>query len=400
MEDIITELAATGTLAIAAFGAVFCMMQSKASAVKSSFAAFLAAVAINNAPDAFGRLIEAVPGPLAASVDVITWPSSFFLAPLFWVYVSRLTSAPDEQSQRHGRHFVLPGLTIILAVAMMLSPPDIRNMLGAEEPKTDTAWSMFTVLAFGLFQLAVFPQILIYLFLIWRRLMKFRLRLRDVYASTEQHELRWIFVICGLVGLFWLAHIVLLVTVISMPDGAVPLGSTTFANTAGLALVASTVLWGLRQRPPLVPDEDDPHPPEPPKPQSAGKYEKSALSAEASHRLGRKLRAAMEVDHLHRDPNLSLWALARHIGASPNYVSQTLNEEIGESFFDFVNGYRVAEAQKLLTTTNQSILAITYEVGFNARSSFYNAFKRITGQTPSYFRKNMSQPVGLDDIGA
>ncbi len=71
---------------------------------------------------------------------------------------------------------------------------------------------------------------------------------------------------------------------------------------------------------------------------------------------------------------------------------------IGKSFFDFVNGYRIAEAKTLLSTTNESVLNITYDVGFNARSSFYNAFKRETGQTPTAYRKKMSQPEGMDDI--
>jgi AraC-like DNA-binding protein len=108
----------------------------------------------------------------------------------------------------------------------------------------------------------------------------------------------------------------------------------------------------------------------------------------------------MEVDHLHRDANLSLWALAKHTGASSNYISQTLNEVMGESFFDFVNSYRIAEAKTLLATTNESVLNITYDVGFNARSSFYNAFKRHTGQTPTSYRKNLSKPAGMDDITA
>ncbi|MFL4471834.1 helix-turn-helix domain-containing protein [Tateyamaria armeniaca] len=397
MDEIIIELAATGTFAIAVFGAAFSLMHSRASRVSGSFAAFLATVAINNSPDAFRRLIEAAPVSFEAMIDVAVWPSSFFLAPLFWIYVVTLTSSSERGPQRRVRHFILPGVAAVLAVLVLLSPPDIRDILVTDEPKMDTGWSMAVMLGFGLLQLAVYPQIAVYLFLIWRRLMTFRLRLRDVYASTETHELRWIFVICGFCALFWLAQTVLLIVVIDAADSAVPPAYINVASLAGLAVVAALVLWGLRQRPPLVPD-DDPETHAPAKNQVAAKYEKSALSAEASHRLGRKLRAAMEVDHLHRDPNLSLWALARHIGASPNYVSQTLNEEIGESFFDFVNGYRVAEAKNLLTTTDQSILAITYDVGFNARSSFYNAFKRITGQTPSYFRKNMSQPAGLDDI--
>lgn len=400
MDDIIIELAATGTFAIAAFGVVFCVMQSRDPRVCGSFPAFLAAVAINNSPDAFKRLIQSGPSAYEAVIDVAVWPSSFLLAPLFWIYVVALTS-PSQRRPRHLiRHFILPGLALALAVAVLLSPPHVQAILTSDEPQMDTGWGIAVVLGFGLLQLGVYPQIAVYLFLIWRRLMRFRQRLRDVYASTEKHELRWIYAVCGLGSLYWLAQTVLLVVMIDAADTAVPPAFINVASLAGLAVVAATVLWGLRQRPPLVPDHDDPNTPEPSKGQPPGKYEKSALSADASRRLGRKLRAAMEVDHLHKDSNLSLWALARHIGASPNYVSQTLNEEIGESFFDFVNGYRVAEAKTLLTTTDQSILAITYDVGFNARSSFYNAFKRITGQTPSSFRKNMSQPAGLDDISA
>ena len=394
MDDIIIELTSTGAFAIAIFGAVVSLMQSTATPVSRSFAAFLAAVAINNLPDAFTRLIETMPVSFGSIIDFAVWPSSFFLAPLFWIYVFVLTSSAQTRPLRLRRHFVLPGLAVVTATLVLLSPSQIQNELRIDEPELQTSWGVALALALGLLQLAVYPQIAIYLYLIWRRLTAFRLNLRDVYASTEQHELRWIYVICGFGALFWLTNIVLLVVAIRMADGEIPPAFMIAASIASISIVVATVLWGLRQRPPLVPDDDTP---KPIKGQTAGKYERSALGPEASQRLGRKLRAAMEIDHLHRDPNLSLWALARHIGASSNHVSQTLNEEIGESFFDFVNGYRVAEAQTLLRTTEQSVLAITYDVGFNARSSFYNAFKRATGQTPSFYRKNVSQPAGLDD---
>ena len=213
--------------------------------------------------------------------------------------------------------------------------------------------------------------------------------------------MRWIYVIGGLAALYWAASTLILLITLD-PEGAGP--PPIFYSLAGLTsliLVSALTLWGVRQRPPLVPEPEDENAPEitkdaPPE-QTGEKYEKSALSADASTRIERKLRAAMEKDLLHRDPNLSLWALARHIGASPNYISQTLNEVIGESFFDFVNGFRIAEAKTLLSTTNATVLTITYDVGFNARSAFYNAFKRVTGQTPTSYRKNMSHPAGMDD---
>lgn len=401
MDDVIVELSSTAGFAIAVFGAVFCLMQTEYSAVSRGFAAFLAAVALNNMPDAFRRLIAQMPSSYEAAIDLATWPSSFFLAPLLWIYVVTLTSSAQRRPARLVRHSVLPGLAVCVTFLVFVSPPDVRNVLTSNQEEIDGAWALIVVLCVGLLQLAVFPQIALYLFLILRRLMAFRLKLRDVYASTEKHELRWIYVIGVLGVLFWMTHAVLLVIVFDPEQNQIPPAFSILASLAGLAVVSATVLWGLRQRPPLVPeDPEGPKTPEPSVSQTTGKYEKSALNTEASRRLGRKLRAAMEVDHLHRDPNLSLWELARHIGASSNYISQTLNEEIGQSFFDFVNGYRVAEAMVLLKTTNESVLTITYEVGFNARSSFYNAFKRITGQTPSSYRKKMSQPDGLDDMKA
>jgi len=397
MDDVIVELTATGTFAIACFGAVFCLMQTKYSPVSYSFAAFLVAVAVNNIPDAFGELLEALPPSFGTLIDFAVWPSSFFLAPLLWIYVYVLTSEAQRRPRRLARHFVLPGLAILVALLVLASPYHVRDVLLSDDPEIDTAWTMALAVSLGLLQLAVHPQIALYLFLTLRRLVRFRLKLRDVYASTEKHELRWIYVIGVLGVLFWLAMTLLLVGVFHPTPDESPAVIIIVGSIAGFALVAATVLWGLRQRPPLMPDTVDPGSSGPAEEQNNDKYQKSALRSEDSQRLSRKLRVAMEVDQLHRDPNLSLWVLARHIGASPNYVSQTLNEEIGESFFDFVNGYRVADAKTLLSETDKSVLTVTYDAGFNARSSFYNAFKRVTGQTPTSYRKTLSQRDGLDD---
>ncbi len=401
MDKILIEMTSIGTLAIAVFGTVFCLMQTRYSRVSRSFAAFLAIVAVNNAPDAFSELIATLPDSYALVADIATWPSSFFLAPLFWLYVYVLTSRAQHWPPKLPRHFVVPGAAVVIALLVLGSPQEIQEALFSGGTEFNSKWAMTLVVLVGVFQLAVYIQIGYYLFLILRRLMSFRLKLKDVYASTEQHELRWIYVIGALSILFWLAQTLLVIAAVDPGDGSAIRAFVVIASLAGFALVAAITLWGLRQRPPLEPDNgDDPTPGNArtaDKEKAAGKYEKSALSPEASERLGRKLRFAMEVDHLHRDPNLSLWALAKHTGASPNYISQTLNEMIGESFFDFVNGYRIAEAKTRLTTTNDSVLNITYDVGFNARSSFYNAFKRATGQTPSSYRKKMSQRDGMDD---
>jgi len=394
LESVIIEMTALGSVAITVFGASFCLMQTRHSWVSKSFAIFLMAIAVNNLPESFAQVLAPLPSSYASVAEVVTWPSSFFLAPLFWLYVVLLTSSQQQKPTRLPLHFALPALAVVVAIAVLLSPSNLRETLFSDDPELTSTWAMALAVIVGLIQFAVLPQIALYLVLILRRLSKFRLKLRDFYSSTERHELRWIYII-GVLGFsFWLATTFLLL-------GAIGFEAATSAismagSLVGFALVSALTLWGIRQSPPLAPDNDDEPPPT--NAPSAVKYEKSALSVEASERLSRKLRNAMEVDHLHRDANLSLWALAKHTGASSNYISQTLNEVIGESFFDFVNSYRIAEAKTLLATTDESVLNITYDVGFNARSSFYNAFKRHTGQTPTGYRKKMSQRDGMDDI--
>ena len=403
MNQIIAEMISIATIAISAFGVAFCFMQTAYSRVSGSFAAFLAAVALNNVPDAFYRIIPSPPDNYIQPVDVILWlPSSLCLAPLFWIYVVTLTSTSMNRPRRLYRHFVLAGLSVLSGLAMIMSPQGLwANAVGEDVLSVFGWWSVLIVFV-AILQVAVYPQMAIYLFLIIRRMTVYRVMLREVYASTEEHELRWIYVIGGLGALFWMGQAAILYLAFELEQATLPPVFVSISGLAGLGLVATTILWGLRQRPPLVPDPTDPQPGidqdgETPK-KGGDKYEKSALSAEASTRIARKLRGAMEKDHLHRDPNLSLWSLARHIGASPNYISQTLNEVVGENFFDFVNGYRVAEAKRRLSTTDDTVLTITYEVGFNARSSFYNAFKRVTGQTPTNYRKIMSHRDGMDDM--
>jgi len=382
---------------MAFFAFVFCLTQKEHSLVSKSFGAFLAAVALESIPATFGRIIELLPKDPPKLVEFIIWmPSALFLAPLLWLYVYALTSTEQKLPARWYGHLLLPVLAALVGLLTLLMSPEGWATLveGDDLPTSPQALAM--VLVAAILQLAAYPQIAIYLFLIIRRLMRYRLKLRDYYASTEEHELRWIYVIGGLGILFWLALALVIAIEIGAEEPGTSLVWGTVSVLAGFGLIAATTLWGLRQSPPLAPSIDGGLPSEnnsEQQPEQRGeKYEKSALSSEASARITRKLRAAMETDHLYRDPNISLWALARHIGASPNYISQTLNEVIGKSFFDFINAYRIDEAKILLATTDDTVLAITYDVGFNARSSFYNAFKRVTGQTPTTYRKNNVSP--------
>lgn len=154
--------------------------------------------------------------------------------------------------------------------------------------------------------------------------------------------------------------------------------------TITLGSVGLLAYFGIRQRPPVL--EADAASRRGPETEADKKYARSALDSGRMRKLGDRLEHLMRSESLHRDAALSLRGLAVKVGASPNYVSQTLNDHLGVSFFDFVNGFRVDEAEALLRETDRSVTDIAFDVGFNSRSTFNAAVRKHRGLAPTEMR--------------
>ena len=57
------------------------------------------------------------------------------------------------------------------------------------------------------------------------------------------------------------------------------------------------------------------------------------------------------------------------------------------SLTEYINHRRVELAKKLLSKGDISVEEIAYRVGYSSKSSFYRVFTRITGTTPSEYKK-------------
>lgn len=120
------------------------------------------------------------------------------------------------------------------------------------------------------------------------------------------------------------------------------------------------------------------------------KYEKSSLSDELRMGTLAKLEQVMASEKPHLDSGFSLPGLAQRLGISVHNLSQILNEELRQTFFDFLAAHRVAEAQRLLASEDQQhikIEEIAQMVGYNSKSAFNTSFRKITGLTPSEYRR-------------
>lgn len=127
---------------------------------------------------------------------------------------------------------------------------------------------------------------------------------------------------------------------------------------------------------------------------SAERYKNSALDDELSREILSTLQNTMEVRKLYRESDLRLEKLADEIKVSRHHLSQVINEQTGMNFFEYINKLRITEAQQLLSAKSKkelNVLEVAFRVGYNNKVSFNSTFKKITGKTPSEFRKDLEE---------
>lgn len=102
------------------------------------------------------------------------------------------------------------------------------------------------------------------------------------------------------------------------------------------------------------------------------------------------LLKVMNHDKLYTDTDLTLKDLFEHLGISGGYLSQIINERTKNTFFEFVNSYRIKVVKKKLISTEYkryAIMGIALESGFKSKSTFNTVFKEYTRLTPSAYKK-------------
>ncbi|MGN7720540.1 helix-turn-helix domain-containing protein [Chitinophaga sp. 22620] len=108
-----------------------------------------------------------------------------------------------------------------------------------------------------------------------------------------------------------------------------------------------------------------------------------------------RLDKALLDNELYKDPNLKLSDLAQKINIPPHQLSQLLNDNLGKSFSTYINEYRITEACKLITSNDLlTFEAIGYEVGYNSKSTFYAAFRKIKDTTPALYKESIENQAG------
>lgn len=112
----------------------------------------------------------------------------------------------------------------------------------------------------------------------------------------------------------------------------------------------------------------------------AAEYQKQRQNLE---RLDKLLRY---VDDCYKE-DITIQDAAKYLSLSPNYFCRFFKQIMGKTFVEYLNMYRCAKAEELISATDQSITGIALSTGFSSVSYFNRIYKRYKGFCPSRRRK-------------
>lgn len=326
----------------------------------------------------------------------VSYPLPFLYGPLIYLYALSAADRDRRLGRRDALHFLPFAATVLAGLPIyLMSGPDkaalYQRILAGDRPLLLEIADPLKFLSGVTYATATI------LFLRCHRE-----RVKESYSSTDRVNLRWLLWLGGSAAGIW--ALALGFNVLDSA-GLVRVGLGDDLVSFAIAIMVYLIGYlGLRQ-PEIFRYEtaEYPVPVVAPAPQADApqaetpRYERSGLGERDAERLEQSLVALMDTERPWQDSDLTLADLAARLSTTPHKLSEVLNSRVGQTFYDFVNGYRVREVQRRILARDGrdvSMLAIGMDAGFASKSTFNLVFKKITGQTPSDFRQSTSNPAG------
>jgi AraC-like DNA-binding protein len=119
------------------------------------------------------------------------------------------------------------------------------------------------------------------------------------------------------------------------------------------------------------------------------------IDPDKADEIMKKVTYLLDVEKVFRKEDISLQFLSKELAIPSYQLSWIINKKMNSSFSALVNSYRIEEVKKRLASTlemDRNILDIAFDAGFNTKTSFNRVFKKMTGITPSQYRKRYKVP--------
>jgi AraC-like DNA-binding protein len=384
---------AVGT-SIAVFACLLFLTKRPLSGTDRTVAAFMALLALPMLEKLV--LLRAINLPYFGHSVFLGSPLAF--GPFLYLYARRVVRPGARFQWRDSLHFV-PFLLSVATLLVLRGGPSVNGgnaagPAGGQDPLPS---------ALDVLDVLVVASLVAYTVLVTVMLRAHRRKIPDYFSRDSiAVNLKWL---DWLTASFSLAYgfVVVATSLIPLFAGqastyrqTVPdIGTAFFVVVFGFCAIKQPVVFKAAER-------------RPPEPASIGangeagaaersdatlrKYGKSGLKEAEAARLLSKLEEHMRSARPWLDPELTIEDLASALGVQRHHVTQVVNALLHKNFYRFVNEYRIAEVKRKLDDGEAgrlSLLGIAMDSGFNSKSTFNDAFRKITGLAPSEYRKSV-----------
>jgi AraC-like DNA-binding protein len=228
---------------------------------------------------------------------------------------------------------------------------------------------------------------ILYIFKIFTILRSYSAKAENWYSNLDSISMGWLKVIVVLSLMIFVGWC-LLVSFSRYHDYSVTGVILHFLIYLNLAIIFITAFYVIRQEEVFkdseslnenLSDKKDDH----------IKYSKQKIEDKTFKKYKEDLLAYMEKYKPYLDEDITIRTLAEQVSIPIHHLSIVINSRLNKNFSSFINEYRVNEALRLLRESSDekiNILSVAFQSGFNSKSSFNSAFKKITGKAPSEFR--------------
>lgn len=309
-------------------------------------------------------------------LGLITAPMGIALGFMLYLYTKTLTEKKYRFTGWQYLHLLPVGISIGILMPFYLLPLEEKRMV------LKNSYDGYPLLWKVNF---IFSTIINswYLVLTILRVTRHERHIQQLFSNTEHKSLLWVkhFIYAG-IGTFVSCIVFSLFDIAAADTISNVMFSFVIYIMGYRALKQPEIFSGLSEQ--IVDSTDEPSLVKLPV-----KYSKSSLTEERAKVLLVQLDELFYKEKIFLEPELTLPQLSERLGITPHQVSQLLNQFKKQTFFDFVNGFRVEHFKvevKKPENAHLSLLALAFDSGFNSKAAFNTVFKKLTGNTPSSFR--------------
>lgn len=316
-------------------------------------------------------LVENLTGWIRTPVLNFLTISNLLYGPLLYLFVFYLTSRQPHFDKLQVFHFFPFFLLTIATISSSLAGVDLLAI---------------DVILFLAFELLIF-QILTYNIMSIRRLAKHQQMVVEVYSNLRTGDLKWLKSLLVLITAIYLLSFIISHLLVFGYESAralyllVQISITFTIYMMTYRLILQPQLFMPRIISPIKRDGENVLP----------KYLKSGLKPDQAEEYLQMLTACMQKEKPYLYPNLNIYTLSEKLNISRNHLTQVINEKLAKNFYTYINEHRVEEAKRKLhdpKLSHLNLAGIGFEAGFKSKTSFNINFKKITGLTPTEWKRD------------